>query len=171
MLPVNINSAQAAEALQKIPTVEFESSFNSPWYNFPAELVRDELVRRLKLRIDLSVDAKKVKYKEIIDRYRTVGKAGSMDRLIKELSEIEESHWEPFSRTMEASKARIEEMNAHFRQWAEIHSQRDDPFEGKAKPGDWRPDGTELCPVCGGDGRGADSRMCGKCGGRGFIRR
>ncbi len=165
------DAEKAVEALQKIPDAEFESLFNSPWYKFPSELVRDELVRRLKLRSVLSVEAKKVQYKAIIDRYRMIGNVASLDRFFTELAEADEGSREAFQRAMEARRTRIEEMNEHYRQLGELHSQRDDPFEGKAKPGDWRPDGTELCPVCGGGGKGAEGRMCGKCSGRGFIRR
>lgn len=166
-----VNYEQAIEALKKIPDAQFERLFNSPWYEFPANLVRDELIRRLKLRTDLSLDAKKVRYKEIIDRFRMIGNVAALDRFTQELSEVDESSRAAFRLDMESRKARIEEMNEHYRQLGELHSQREDPFEGKAKPGDWRPDGCELCPVCGGAGNGADGRMCGKCSGRGFIRR
>eukprot|EP01041_Mallomonas_annulata_P024803 gene24803-45687_t len=151
------DAEKAVEALRKIPDAEFESLFNSPWYKFPSELVRDELVRRLKLRTDLSVEAKKVHYKAIIDRYRMIGNVASLDRFFAELAEVDEGSREAFQRAIDASRARMEEMNEHYRQLGELHSQRDDPFEGKAKPGDWRPDGAELCPVCGGGGKGADA--------------
>jgi hypothetical protein len=170
MTPPPINPAQAIEALQQIPDAQFDSVFNSPWTKFPTELVRDELVRRLRLRDDLSLDAKKVKYREIIDRSRMVSNP-PWGLFSGNPTNENELFGERFLRSLERSRARLEEMNEHYRQLSALHSQRDDPFEGKTKPGDWRPVGAELCPVCDGNGKGADQRICGKCSGRGFIRR
>ena len=166
-----MNSAQTIEALKNIPDVEFESILNSLWYKYPPELVRDELVRRLKLRNDLTFDEKKLKYKEIVDRFRIIGNSKSFDSFLTDLAEIDDGSVEKFQRFMDSSKSRSEAMNEHFRQLVELHSKLDDPFEGKNKPGDWRPEGAELCPVCDGNGKGADGRMCKKCSGRGFITR
>lgn len=162
---------QANDSLQKIADSEFERIFDSPWHRFPPVAVRDELIRRLKLRVDLSIDDKRVKYKEILDRFQIFASPKSWDRLMKELSEIEAvTQTEKFKHDKTLREARIKEMDEHYRQLREIHSQRDDPFAGKSKPGDWRPDKSELCPVCDGNGKGADKRICGKCSGRGFIR-
>lgn len=162
-----MTTEQAVDSLQKIADTEFDRIFNSPWYKFPPELVRDELIRRLKLRTDLSLDSKKAQYKKIIDRFRMVMNTESWDQFLSE-STAPDAAW---VQRLERAKTRIEEMNEHYRQLSDLHSQRDDPFVGKTKPGDWRPDGAELCPVCDGNGKGADQRICGKCSGRGFIRR
>ncbi|TXI81838.1 MAG: hypothetical protein E6Q39_00560 [Crocinitomicaceae bacterium] len=95
----------------------------------------------------------------------------SLPRLEGNPTNKNELFGERFLRSLESSRARLEEMNEHYRQLSVLYSQRDDPFEGKTKPGDWRPDGAELCPVCNGNGKGTDQRICGKCSGRGFIRR
>ncbi len=166
-----MNTEQSRDALQKITDSEFDRIFDSPWYKFPAELVREELIRRLKLREDLSIDAKRIKYKEIIDRFKTVGDVAAWEQFQNEIANMDEGFNASFLLAMESSKTRTEEMNEHYRQLRELHSLREDPFEGKTKPGDWRPEGTELCPACGGCGKGAGGRMCGKCSGRGFIRR
>ena len=166
-----LNFEITSDDLQKIPDSEFDRPFDSPWYKFPAELVRDELVRRLKLREDLSLDEKRIKYKEIIDRFRTIGNIAAWEQFQNDVANIDEGFKDSFLRALESSKARTEELNEHYRQLHERHSLQEDPFEGKAKPGDWRPDGAELCPVCAGGGKGAEGRMCGQCSGRGFIRR
>lgn len=163
------NSEKAIEALRGMADADFEKPVNSPWYIFPADLVRDELVRRLKLRNDISLEAKKVRYKEIIDRYRVVRNVASLARDAEQVTETDKDLSDALRRAMESRKALDSDMKEHYRQLREIHSQHHDPFEGKAKPGDWRFDGTELCPVCGGIGKGIDNRMCGKCNGRGFI--
>jgi hypothetical protein len=121
----------------------------------------------LKLRSDLSIDDKKRKYKRIIERFRIATDAESWVRAADELTEIDFSNGEKFMLRVKMQK---EEMEKHHRQMSELRAQRGDPFEGKTKPGDWRRNGTELCPVCGGDGKGADQRICGKCSGRGYIR-
>jgi hypothetical protein len=155
------------DLLKKITDSEFDRIFDSPWRRFPPAAVRDELIRRLKLRSDLSLDDKKLKYKKILDQFRIATDAESWVRAADEFTEIDFSNGEKF---MLRAKMRNEEMEKHHRQMSELRAQRGDPFEGKTKPGDWRPKGTELCPVCDGKGKGADQRICGKCSGRGFIR-
>ena len=158
---------QDNDSLQKIADSEFDRILDSPWRRFPPEDVRDELIRRLKLRSDLSLDDKKLKYKKILERFRIATDAESWVRAADQLTEIDISNGEKF---MLRAKMRNEEMEKHHRQMSELRAERGDPFEGKTKPGDWRPKGTELCPVCDGKGKGADQRICGKCSGRGFIR-
>ena len=167
--------AQLSEALRQISDVEFNKGSNSPWYKFPAELVRDELVRRLKVRSDISLESKKVKFQEIIDLYHRVKNSASIrksnDDFLNAFMELDASAFNPSQLTLDERKARLDYIMEHSLQLHNIHSQREDPFEGKTKPGDWRPDGTESCPVCQGDGKGTDSRLCSKCSGRGFITR
>lgn len=158
---------QDIESLQKIADAEFDRILDSTWRRFPPEAVRDELVRRLKLRSDLSLDDKKLRYKKILERYRMEADAGSFTHLIDEIGEMDFSKGEE---RMLSVKMQIEAMGKHDRQMSELRAQRGDPFVGKTKPGDWRPKGKEMCPACFGNGKGADQRICGKCGGRGFIR-
>lgn len=158
---------QAIDALQKIADSEFDRILDSPWRRFPPAAVRDELIRRLKLRSDLSLEDKRLKYKKIVERFRMVADAESWVQITNSLTEIDLSNGEKFMRRAQKQK---EEMEKHHLQMKELRPQRGDPFVGKAKPGDWRPTGTELCPVCDGKGKGADQRICGKCSGRGFIR-
>jgi len=171
---MNTNPEQAVEALRKISDAEFESPLTAPWSKFPAELVRDELVRRLKLRKDLSWEAKKVKFNAIIERFRMIS-SPPLDLSWMDQDAVDQSSGEDVRHVLESSearlKARIEEMTEHHRQLSDLYSQRDDSFEGKAKPGDWKPEGAEICPVCNGIGTGRDGRICGKCSGRGFISR
>jgi hypothetical protein len=162
-----MKTEQAFDSLQKIADSEFDRILDSPWRRFPPAAVRDEMIRRLKLRSDLSIDDKKLKYKKIIERFRIATDAESWVRAADELNDIDFSNSEKFMLRLKMQK---EEMEKHHRQMSELHAQRGDPFEGKAKPGDWRPKETELCPVCDGKGKGADQRICGKCSGRGFIR-
>jgi hypothetical protein len=157
---------RAIDSLQKIADTEFDRIHNSPWHRFPPAAVKDELIRRLKLRTDLSLDDKKVKYKEILERFRMLADAESLDRVASELTEIDFSKGEEFMRSIQMRK---EEMEESHRQLYELSAQHGDPFKGKNKPGDWRPNGKEVCPVCDGNGKGADQRICGKCIGRGFI--
>jgi DnaJ-class molecular chaperone len=159
------------DLLQKLPDSEFNKVFASPWSNFPSELVRDEMVRRLKLMKGLSLDERQTKYREIIKRYQVAEISNNMDNLICEVTGIDGFSMESLQRGFEKSKIHEQEISEHQRQLRNLHEQLEDQFEGKAKPGDWRPEGTELCPVCVGNGKGADARMCGKCSGRGFIRR
>jgi hypothetical protein len=70
----------------------------------------------------------------------------------------------------ERVKARVDEELAHFVQLAEYHSKLPDPHEGKQKPGDWRPAGSELCPSCVGYGVGEQGRACQKCGAMGYLK-
>jgi hypothetical protein len=154
-------------SLQKIADSEFDRIFDSPWSGFPPAAVRDELIRRLKLRSDLSLDDKKLQYKKILERFRIATDAESWVRAAEEFTEIDFSNGENF---MLRVNKRTEEMEKHHRQMSELRTQRGDLFEGKTKPGDWRPNKTELCPVCDGKGKGADHRICSKCSGRGFIR-
>lgn len=154
-------------SLQKIADSEFDRILDSPWRRFPPAAVRDELIRRLKLRSDLSLDDKKLKYKKTLERFRIATDAESWVLAADEFTEIDFSNGEKFLLNV---KMRNEEMEKHQRQMSELRALRGDPFEGKTKPGDWRPNGTELCPVCDGKGKGADQRICGKCSGRGFIR-
>lgn len=158
---------QDIDSLQKIADSEFDRILDSPWRRFPPEDVRDELIRRLKLRSDLSLDDKKLKYKKILERFRIATDAESWVRAADQFTEIDFSNGEKFMLRLKMQK---EEMEKHHRQMSELRVQRGDPFEGKTKPGDWRRNGTELCPVCDGNGKGADQRICGKCSGRGFIR-
>jgi DnaJ-class molecular chaperone len=159
------------DILKKLDEKDFDSSLNSAWFKFPPELVRNELARRLKLRTDLSIDAKRDKYKQIVDRYQRIAQQASFsDNFLDELSELfgdGGSDWE--ARTLarsEAVKSRIEQ----DLQSRERQPQRSDSFEGKTKPGDWRPDRSESCPVCSGIGTGLDQRVCRTCSGRGFMR-
>ena len=166
---------QIKEALRQTPDVEFNSGVNSAWNKFPAELVRDELVHRLKLLPDLSTDTKKIKFNEIIDRYHEAVNLASFRALSDDFMQMDE-FFGPNARSsskayLDKRKALFEEMMEHHRQLAEFRSKRPDPFDGKVKPGDWRPDGTEVCPVCQGIGKGSDRRLCSKCSGKGFIRR
>lgn len=158
---------QDIESLQKIADAEFDRIFDSPWRRFPSVAVRDELIRRLKLRSDLSLDDKKLKYKKILEKFRMVADAESWVRAADELNEIDFSNGEKFMLRLQVQK---EEAEKHRLQMSELNTLRDDPFEGKTKPGDWRPNGTESCFICDGNGKGADQRICGKCSGRGFIR-
>lgn len=155
------------DLLQKIADSEFDRILDSPWRRFPPAAVRDELIRRLKLRSDLSLDDKKLKYKKILERYRMVADAGSFINLMDELDGVDFSEGEE---RMLSVKMQIEATVKHHRQMSELRAQRGETFDGKTKPGDWRRNGIELCPVCDGKGTGADQRICGKCSGRGFIR-
>jgi hypothetical protein len=158
---------QDIDSLQKIADSEFDRILDSPWRRFPPASVRDELIRRLKLRSDLSLNDKKLKYKRILERFRMVVDAESWVSAADSLTEMDFSNGEKFMLRLQIQK---EEMEKHQRQMSELRVQRGDPFMGKTKPGDWRPKGNELCPVCDGNGKGADRRICGKCSGRGFIR-
>jgi hypothetical protein len=171
LLLMSTNPEQAIDALRKISDAEFDRIFDSPWHRFPAELVRNELIRRLKNRRDLSLDAKKVAYKQVIDRYYTIRNMAILESFWQEISEVNKDVMRISRSMLESSQNNIEWMNEHARQLRDIHSRRNNSFEGKSKPGDWRPDGTEVCPACDGDGKGAAGRMCAKCSGRGFIRR
>jgi len=68
---------QDIDSLQKIADSEFDRILDSPWRRFPPASVRDELIRRLKLRSDLSLNDKKLKYKRILERFRMVFDAES----------------------------------------------------------------------------------------------
>ncbi len=163
-----MNSSKAKETLKQLPESELSSVSEAPWHTFPKELVRDELVRRLKLRKDLSPEIRTIKYREIIDYYRRFMDKDAFDEWSLVISEIEELNFKPFEHS-EKVKTQIKEMEEHHRQKRELNLLSPEVFEGKTKPGDWRPNKTEVCPVCQGLGIGIDSRMCSKCSGRGFI--
>jgi len=161
---------QLSDLLQKLPDSEFEKKiFNSIWQKYPVELLRDEMIRRLRLRKDLSLELKKLKFKEIIDRCYWSTNTKNPTNMFGEIFEQDSSFNMNLQRALERSKVHELELNEHHRQLHELHSKREDQFEGKSKPGDWRPDGSELCPVCSGKGKGFDGRSCQKCSGRGFI--
>lgn len=166
MEPEKVNAIRSE--LQLLQDKDFESIFNSPWKKYPAHLIKDELIRRLKLRTDLSQDEKRVRFAKIINDARVLQAAESFNQFNEEISQIDiDAAKDWFAK----SKARVEEMNKHHQQLAEFHRSKNDPFEGKSKPGDWRPDGTEVCPVCSGVGKGIGGRICSKCSGRGFTRK
>lgn len=161
---------QLSELLQKLPDSDFEKKlFNSIWHKYPAELLRDEMIRRLRLRNELSLEQKKIKFKEIIDLCYWSSNTKNAKNTVSEIFEQDSSFHEYFQRAIERSKVTELELSEHNHQLHELHSQETDQFAGKSKPGDWRPDRTELCPVCSGQGRGSQGRMCQKCSGRGFI--
>ena len=162
---------QLSDLLQKLPDSEFEKKiFNSIWQKYPAELLRDEMIRRLRLRKDLSLEQKKLKFREIIDLCNWSSNTKNAENMFGEIFEQDASLNEIFQRAIERSKVHDLELNEHHSQLHELQSKREDQFEGKSKPGDWRPDGTELCPACNGKGKGAEGRSCQKCIGRGYIR-
>ena len=154
--------------LQLLQDTDFESIFNSPWKKYPSILIKEELIRRLKLRADLSQGEKRVLFVKIINDVRLVQGVEAFNQFNEQISQIdvdESKAWLP------KRNARLEEMTQHHQQLAEFHRSKNDPFEGKNKPGDWRPDGTEVCPVCSGVGKGLEGRICSKCSGRGFTRK
>lgn len=166
-----------ARTLRELPDHEFERSVDSPWKIYPPSMVRDELVRRLKLRKDLPFEAKRARFSEIVDRYNLTTRSlrGSSDTEVLDLIAEIDGQGRDWWQKAEERRLRIEKMMEHdldhHRQLLDIWQLRDDHLIGKSKPGDWRPDGAEICPACSGSGTGADGRLCAKCSGKGFLSR
>ena len=163
-----MNLVQVKEILQQLPHSEFASVSTAPWSKYPKDLVRDELVRRLKLQKDLSPEARAFEYQEIIRYFRIFSNHDAVEELnlvATEIDRLDSKSVNFLSKVNELNEASLQ-TDLHLQK---LHSQSEDHFEGKAKPGDWRPDKADLCPVCQGNGKGNDSRMCSKCSGRGFL--
>ena len=87
------------DSLQKIADSEFDRILDSPWRKFPPRDVRDELIRRLKLRSDLSMADKKLKFKEIHERFRMVSDSESFINLMDEIGEMDFSKGDEMMRS------------------------------------------------------------------------
>lgn len=155
------------DLLETRSTAELEHMLRSQSPNIDRKAVRDELVRRLKSNGDLTPEQRNVQYERIIDLYRSPTYDFAFIKSLDELPTFKGGN-SPFADSLQK---RIDALIAHHQKMEEIHGPRQDPYEGKARPGDWRPKGTEPCPVCQGSGSGSGNRMCTKCGGRGHVRR
>jgi hypothetical protein len=163
-----MNLAQAKEILKQLPHSEFASVSTAPWSKYPAALVRDELVRRLKLQENISPQTRAIKYQEIISFFRMKSNHDAFEELNLIVTELDSLDFKVVDYSSKVNELNEDGLKTDL-QLEKLLLQNEDLFEGKTKPGDWRPNKTELCPVCHGNGQGNDSRMCSKCVGRGFI--
>ncbi len=155
--------------LKLLQDKDLKSPSNSLLQKYSSTLVKDEQIRRLKLRLDLSVEVRKDMYSKIISDSRRRELSEDFNQFFRIHNDAQAFNNEKVTLLHERIRAQSAEQAENHKQLAAIHRNKGDPFEGKTKPGDWRPDGTENCPACNGSGKGTEGRICSKCGGRGFI--
>lgn len=88
-----------------------------------------------------------------------------MDSISPAEREISRKKWEELMADV-AARHRVEDEAEK----AIIRKDWDAEFAGKVRPGDWRPVGTEACPICTGNGVAVAGRLCSRCRGRGYVK-
>lgn len=153
--------------LQLFSDYEFENvNIDSQLRKYPAHLVRDELVRRLKKRNDLSSDEKKIVFKKIIKIFQRISSNTSFDFSSIDLSLFNERKLSTdemyrLDLKMQFEKQRDFELSELYKLKRENTEPHIKTHYSKTK------DSTE-CFKCNGLGI-INGKACLKCLGRGFL--